>query len=103
MKFSKKILGSLALVCSLVVSANAAGEKVTWKLATSWNAEFPPFTDSVANMAKMVETMSGGDFVIKVDAVNKHKSAFGIMDMVKLGQYEMGHTASYYYKGKMYL
>ncbi len=100
MKFSKKILGSLALVCSLVVSANAAGEKVTWKLATSWNAEFPPFTDSVANMAKMVETMSGGDFVIKVDAVNKHKSAFGIMDMVKLGQYEMGHTASYYYKGK---
>ncbi len=75
-------------------------EKITWKLATSWNAEFAPFTDAVANMAYMVETMSGGEFQIKIDAVNKHKSAFGIMDMVKLGQYEMGHTASYYYKGK---
>lgn len=100
MKFSKKILGSLALACALAVSANAAGDKVSWKLATSWNAEFAPFTDTVASMASMVEKMSGGDFVIKVDAVNKHKSAFGIMDMVKLGQYEMGHTASYYYKGK---
>ncbi|CAO5673962.1 MAG: Monocarboxylate 2-oxoacid-binding periplasmic protein [Holosporales bacterium] len=75
-------------------------EKITWNLATSWNAEFSPFTDAVTNMAHMVETMSGGEFQIKVDAVNKHKSAFGIMDMVKLGQYEMGHTASYYYKGK---
>jgi TRAP-type mannitol/chloroaromatic compound transport system substrate-binding protein len=75
-------------------------EKTTWKLATSWNTEFSPFTDAVSNMVAMVETMSGGEFQIKIDAVNKHKSAFGIMDMVKLGQYEMGHTASYYYKGK---
>jgi len=54
MKLSKKILGSLALACALVVSANAASDKVTWKLATSWGAEFPPFTNSVANMAKFL-------------------------------------------------
>lgn len=100
MKFSKKILGSLALVCALVVSANAASDKANWKLAMSWGQSLPPFTDAVESMAKMVSDMSGGDFVIKIDAVNKHKAAFGVMDMVKLGQYEMGHTASYYYKGK---
>ncbi len=101
MKLSaKKVLGHLALICLLMVSANAASDKVTWKLATSWNATFPPFTNAVENMAKMVEEMSGGDFKIKVDAVNKHKSAFGVLDMVKLGQYDMAHSASYYWKGK---
>lgn len=75
-------------------------DKETWKLATSWNAEFPPFTNAVSNMAKMVEQMSGGNFIIEIESVSKHKAAFGIMDMVKLGQYQMGHTASYYYKGK---
>lgn len=100
MKFLRKILGSFALVCSLLVSAQAASDKVNWKLAMSWGNSLPPFTDAVESMAKIVNDMSGGDFVIKIDSVNKHKAAFGVMDMVKLGQYDMGHTASYYYKGK---
>ncbi|KZY83095.1 ABC transporter substrate-binding protein, partial [Oleiphilus sp. HI0068] len=29
------------------------------------------------------------------------KSPFGIFDMVKSGQYDMGHSASYYWKGKV--
>lgn len=113
---SKKILGVLALVMSIGMAFIFTGcdgksketkapvvqknDKVTLKLATSWGANFPPFTNAVENMAKMVNDMSGGEFVITVDEVNKHKSAFGIMDMVKQGQYDMGHTASYYYKGK---
>ncbi len=122
MKFSKKILGNICLAFSVGAALLMSGcdskpkeqaaakaekpaqseksEKITWKLATSWGAEFPPFTNAVANMASMVKEMSDGNFIIEVDAVNKHKAAFGIMDMVKTGQYEMGHTASYYYKGK---
>ena len=119
MRFSyKKIVGNLACVmimglslflngCDNILKSSLEQEnifgpnnKVTWRLATSWNEAFPPFTNTVTNMAKMVEQMSGGNFIIEIDGVNKHKSAFGIMDMVKLGQYQMGHTASYYYKGK---
>ncbi len=106
MKDSKKVLrkiGILLTVLIFVVSAgmaNAAEKKVKWKLATTWGSNLPPFTDTVINMAKMVETMSGGDFTIRIDSANKHKSAFGILDMVKLGQYDMGHSASYYWKGK---
>eukprot|EP01028_Stygiella_incarcerata_P010123 TRINITY_DN5113_c0_g1_i6.p1 TRINITY_DN5113_c0_g1~~TRINITY_DN5113_c0_g1_i6.p1 ORF type:complete len:299 (-),score=2.13 TRINITY_DN5113_c0_g1_i6:281-1177(-) len=44
--------------------------------------------------------MSNGRLQIRVDAANKHKAALGILDMVKGGQYEMGHSASYYWKGK---
>ena len=59
----------------------SSDEKVTWKLATSWGEEFPPFTNAVTNMAQLVKQMSGGDFIIKIDTVNKHKSAFDVMDI----------------------
>jgi len=106
MKFSKKALSTLGIISAiavLVVSAgmaNAAEKKVRWKLAMTWGTNLPPFTDGVANMASMVETMSDGNFVIRIDSSNKHKSPFGVLDMVKLGQYDMGHSASYYWKGK---
>lgn len=48
----------------------------------------------------MVEEMSGGQFVIKVEGKEKHKAPLGILDMVKGGQYQMGHSGSYYWKGK---
>ena len=51
-------------------------------------------------LAKMVEEMSGGQFVIKVEGKEKHKAPLGILDMVKGGQYQMGHSGSYYWKGK---
>jgi len=44
--------------------------------------------------------MSDGRLKIRVDAANKHKSPLGVFDMVKGGQYDMAHTASYYWKGK---
>ncbi len=38
---------------------------------------------------------------IKIDSSGKHKSSLGIFDMVRSGTYEIGHTASYYYKGTL--
>jgi TRAP-type mannitol/chloroaromatic compound transport system substrate-binding protein len=38
--------------------------------------------------------------VIKVDSSNKHKAPFGVFDFVRTGRYQMGHSASYYWKGK---
>ena len=73
---------------------------VQWKLATTWGSTLTPFIDAPTNMASLVETMSDGKFTISVDAANKHKAALGILDMVKGGQYDMGHSASYYWKGK---
>ena len=51
-------------------------------------------------MAAMVKKMSNGRLIIQIDSSNKHKSALGIFDFVKQGQYQMGHSASYYWKGK---
>ncbi len=75
-------------------------EAIVWKLAQTWGTGFPIFGDAVIKMADMVKVMSDGDLEIRIDSANKHKAAFGILDMVNAGQYEMGHSASYYWKGK---
>ena len=75
-------------------------ETIVWKLAQTWGTGFPIFGDAVLTMAELVKVMSNGEMEIRVDSANKHKAAFGILDMVNAGQYEMGHSASYYWKGK---
>lgn len=90
----------VAVLVGLTTNANANDKVYKWKLATTWGPTLSPFIDTVKNLSKMVEIMSKGRLIIRIDASNKHKSAFGILDMVKGGQYEMGHSASYYWKGK---
>ncbi|BAK71978.1 MAG: TRAP transporter substrate-binding protein [Arcobacter sp.] len=99
LKKTTKLLVTSALIAGLATVANAA-EKVKWTLATTWGSTLNPFIDAPVNMAKLVEEMSDGRFKIRIDAANKHKSPLGILDMVKGGQYDMGHSASYYWKGK---
>jgi TRAP-type mannitol/chloroaromatic compound transport system substrate-binding protein len=84
----------------LLASPVMAAEKVRWKLAMSWSSTLTPFATAPINLAKTIEEMSGGNFTIRVEGAEKHKSALGILDMTKGGQYEMGHSASYYWKGK---
>ncbi|MEW6995470.1 TRAP transporter substrate-binding protein [Colwelliaceae bacterium MEBiC 14330] len=104
----KSILIKAALVVSLGLSSlglsalSHAGDdkKYRWRLAETWGSNFPIFGDATKNMAKMVREMSNGRLTIRIDSANKHKSALGIFDFVKSGQYQMGHSGSYYWKGK---
>jgi TRAP-type mannitol/chloroaromatic compound transport system substrate-binding protein len=75
-------------------------EKIVWRLAQTWGTGFPIFGDAVITMADLVKEMSNGEMEIRIDSANKHKAALGILDMVNAGQYEMGHSGSYYWKGK---
>lgn len=97
----KKI--AITAVCAAVlINPAIAAEKVyKLKLAETWPTNFPIFGDATKNMAKMANEMSGGRLKITIDSKNKHKAALGIFDMVRSGQYDMGHSASYYWKGKV--
>ena len=70
------------------------------KLAHGWPKGYPIFGESVDHYTKLVESMSDGRIQLTVDSTNRHKSAFGIFDFVKSGQYDIGQSASYYYGGK---
>lgn len=92
---------SITLVLLMFAGSGIAADKVVkLRLAHSWPSNFPVFGDAVKNMVATAHKMSNGRLVITVDSKNKHKAPFGIFDMVKAGQYDMGHSASYYWKGK---
>lgn len=97
---STKLLITSVLLAGLTTVSFAKERVYKWKLATTWGPTLSPFIDAPKKMAEMVKEMSNGRLIIRIDASNKHKSAFGVFDMVKGGQYDMAHTASYYWKGK---
>ncbi|MBT3277640.1 TRAP transporter substrate-binding protein [Candidatus Thioglobus sp.] len=82
------------------VSAKQDSKVYTLTLAETWPSNFPIFGDATKKFAQLAHDMSGGRLAIRIDSKNKHKSALGIFDFVKSGQYDLGHSASYYWKGK---
>ena len=97
----KLIVATLALAATLATSSALAEETYNLRLAETWGPNSPILGDTTKHMAEMAETMSGGRLKIRIDSSNKHKAPFGIFDLVRNGQYDMGHTASYYYKGSI--
>lgn len=99
--FMRKLLAIFALLA--FVSSPLSAEEKTYKLklAETWPPNFPVFGDATKNMAAMAEKMSNGRLKITIDSKNKHKAPLEIFDLVKSGQYDMGHSASYYWKGKV--
>lgn len=99
----KKIITKICTFLFLtifVASLNANDKVYKLSMATTWGETATPLIDAANNMARLANEMSDGRLEIKVDSANKHKSPLGVLDMVKGGQYDMGHTASYYWKGK---
>lgn len=97
----KKLLFSVIAASAISGTAFAADKTYKLKLAETWPPNFPVFGDATKNMAAMVEKMSNGRLKIQIDSKNKHKAPLGVFDMVRSGQYDMGHSASYYWKGKV--
>ncbi|WP_207768272.1 TRAP transporter substrate-binding protein [Marinobacter halophilus] len=92
-------LATLALVAVLASPFAAADKTYTIRLAETWGPNSKILGETPRNMAAMAERMSAGRLKFRIDSSNKHKAPFGIFDLVRNGQYDMGHTASYYYKG----
>jgi TRAP-type mannitol/chloroaromatic compound transport system substrate-binding protein len=89
------LLGAVALLTTPL-----AAKKVKWKLAETWPSTLTPIASPAKMLSQYVKAMSGGKFIIKVEGKEKHKAPLGILDMVKGGQYQIGHSGSYYWKGK---
>ncbi|MBO6850678.1 MAG: ABC transporter substrate-binding protein, partial [Marinobacter sp.] len=91
----------LAVATTLASAPVLAQDTFTLRLAETWGPNFPIFGDTTKRFAETVETMSDGRLKVRIDSANKHKAPLGVFDMVKAGQYDMGHSASYYWKGKV--
>ena len=71
-----------------------------WKMVTTWPKNFPGLGMAAENFAELVARMSGGRLKVKVYGAGQLVPAMEVFDAVSQGTVEMGHGASYYWKGK---
>jgi TRAP-type mannitol/chloroaromatic compound transport system substrate-binding protein len=72
-----------------------------WDLVTSWAKRFPGLGLGPENFSRMVNEMSNGRLKINVHGANTIVPPLGVFDAVSSGSVEMGHSAAYYWKGKI--
>lgn len=72
-----------------------------WKLVTTWPKRFPGLGLGPENFADIVREMSNGRLTIDVYGANEIVPALGVFGAVSSGSVEMGHSAAYYWKGKI--
>ena len=80
--------------------AIASGKKITWKMVTTWPMNFPGLGTGANHLAEKIGEMSGGRMTVKVYGAGELVPAFEVFDAVTTGTAEMGHGATYYWKGK---
>ncbi|GAA0826914.1 MULTISPECIES: TRAP transporter substrate-binding protein [Marinomonas] len=101
LKITTLVAAAAVTMTTFSMSSTAADRVYKLKMAETWTTNFPIFGDAPRNMARIADEMSNGRLKITIDSANKHKAPFGIFDMVRSGQYDIGHSASYYWKGKV--
>jgi TRAP-type mannitol/chloroaromatic compound transport system substrate-binding protein len=83
----------------LSVSGNQAS--IEWKLVTTWPKGLPGLGSAPENFARRVGEMSNGRLTVRVYGAGEVIPPFEVFDAVSQGVAEMGHGASYYWKGKI--
>ena len=83
----------------LSVSGNQAS--IEWKLVTTWPKGLPGLGSAPENFARRVGEMSNGRLTVRVYGGGEVVPPFEVFDAVSQGVAEMGHGASYYWKGKI--
>lgn len=82
-------------------SADAVKQQTfKWKMVTSWPKNFPGLGQGPETFAKYVDRMSGGRLKVKVFGAGEFVPGLEVFDTVAGGSAEMGHSGSYYWKGK---
>ncbi len=88
------------LLCSLCVITTVQAEtpQIQWRLMQSWGSDFPVFADATKRFAELANEMSAGRIKVEIIGTESHGAPFGVFEAVRKGEYEMGHSASYYWK-----
>jgi len=71
-----------------------ASKNIQWNLAISVPSTFSPISSASFILAKTVNEMSNGRFIIKIDGKEKQQTNENILDLVQAKTYEIGHTSS---------
>src|SRR5258708_9706105 len=86
---------------ALAAPSIAGAQAKRWRMVTSWPKRLPGPGMSAERVAERIRTLSGGRLDIAVHAAGEVVPAFEVLDAVGGNVAEIGHTASFYWQGKM--
>ena len=93
---------AVAAVAAVTAAPNVArAQTLKWRMVTSWPRRLPGPGMSAERVADRIRTLSGGRLDISVSAAGEVVPAFEVLGAVGNGVAEIGHTASFYWQGKM--
>ncbi|WP_448551389.1 TRAP transporter substrate-binding protein [Thalassotalea montiporae] len=105
--FSSILLVVLLAGCGEQATTTASSQSLAtqqtfqWKMVTSWPKNFPGLGVAPEKFAAMVGEMSDGRLTIQVYGAGELVPGFEVFDAVSQGTVQMGHSGSYYWKGKI--
>ncbi len=80
-------------------AVQTGGQRLRWQLVSSFPRAASILYSPAEKLAARVADLSGGRFQIRVFPGGELVPALEVMGAVQRGTVQMGHTASYYYKG----
>lgn len=92
---------TLAAAGAIAAPAIATAQTMKWRMVTSWPKRLPGPGMSAERVTDRIRALSGGRLDIQVSAAGEVVPAFGVLEAVGNGVAEIGHTASFYWQGKM--
>ena len=100
--FLKKAAAGTAVGVAAAPTVASAAEMPTinWRLASSFPKNLDTIYGAAETLSNRVKELTDGKFNIRPYAAPEIVQFNAVMDAVKDGTVEMGHTASYYYYGK---
>ncbi len=94
-------LAATAAAGALAAPSIARADTLKWRMVTSWPKRLPGPGMSAERIAERIRRLSGGRIEITVYAAGELVPAFGVLDAVGNGVADIGHTAAFYWQGKM--
>lgn len=76
-------------------------QRRVWRMVTSWPKHMPGPGMSAERVASRIAALSGGRLTVEVHAAGEIVPALEVLDGVDRGVAQIGHTASFFWSGKM--
>lgn len=93
-------LASSAAACAPEPAPPPKEATRTWRMATSWSADFPGLAAAASELAAAITRASGGRLTVTAHPAGELVAPFEVFDAVGRGTVEMGHSAAYFWQGK---
>ena len=97
----RHLIAGAAAAATLPVAPAIAQEGRRWRLVTSWPKDAPGPGTTARRLAESITALSNGRLTVELHAAGELVPAFEVFAAVQGGTAEMGHSASFFWAGKL--